>query len=522
MTTPRNTEGPELVDAALVEEGATVRPSATAGAVFDEPAVSAPSMEKAAKSGVAWTTGSRVLLLVLQFGSSIALARLLTPDQFGLVAIVTAFTGFALLFTDLGLGSAIIHSDRVTDELVSTAFWLNALTGVLLTGLLCGLAYPIALFFGYPELTGLLILASFTFTLSAGTVGLALLERSMRFKIVVGVEVVATFFGFAVSVACAAAGLGASSMIWGVLVQTTITTVLFWRASRWRPHTFVSRAALRDLWAFSSHLFGFNIVNYWSRNLDDLLIAKFVDTASLALYSRAYQLMLLPVQQVTVSVGRVLFPSLARLRHERLRLQVAYLRVVTMLVGVVAPLSIGLSASSTAFVAVTYGPQWGGAAAILAVLAASGPAQVISGTGGALYRAVGRTKSMFRRSLVNTSLTIAAILVGLHWGVMGVAVALLVKFYALTPMTLRGAWKDLDLTVPRVLWGVRGLILSSVLMAAAMLAGGWLVRDEPKIIVLLVQVVAGVVVYALSVMMFAKGFVSEVLALLGRGRVVAS
>lgn len=521
MTTRPEAEDEALVDAALLEAG-TVEPDAATGAVPVEGAAPPPSMEKAAKSGMAWTSGSRVLLLVLQFGSGIALARILTPDQFGLIAIVTAFTGFALLFTDLGLGGAIIHADRVSEELLATAFWLNALTGVALTAVMSALAYPIAAFYGYPELTTLLVLGSFTFTLSAGTVGLALLERAMRFKLVVGVEVLAAIVNFGVAIGCALSGLGAKSMVVGILAQTAATTVLFWWASRWRPRSFVSRVALKELWAFSSHLFGFNVVNYWSRNLDDLLIGKFSDPASLALYNRAYQLMLLPVQQVTVSVGRVLFPSLARLRHDRDRLQAAYLRVLTMLVGVIAPVSIGLSAASTAFIAVAYGPQWTGSATILALLAASGPAQVVSGTGGALYRAVGRTQSMFRRSLVNTGITVVAIVIGLQWGVTGVAVALLVKYYVLAPMTLRGAWKDLDLTVPRVLWDLRGLLAGTGLMAAAMLLAGWLVRSEPKLVVLLVQCAVGTTVYVGSVALLARGFVAEVMGLLRRGTRVST
>ena len=473
-------------------------------------------LSQQAKSGVAWSGLSRVLIQLIQFGSSIALARLLTPSDYGLVAIVASFTGFALLFTDLGLGAAIIHRAKVEESLLAAAFWLNALTGFALTGLFSGLAVPLAHLYGKPALVPLIIIGSLVFSLSLNVVQLALLERSLRFRLVGTIEVSASVMAVTVSISCAASGLGAVSLVFGALTQVAVTTVGMWLAVRWRPRQFVSRAALRELWAFSSHLFGFNVVNYWARNADNLLIGKYASSAVLGVYSRAYNLMMLPVQQVTSVIGRVLFPALSRLRHDQERLGRAYLRALVVMTALGTLLSVVLATSATAFVDVAYGHRWHAAAPLLAVLAASGPAQVVSGTVGALYQALGLTRSQFRRGTINAVVTVAAIVIGLRWGATGVAVALLMKFYVMLPFTVHGCWREIDLGVVYVLKKLAPIAASAGVSVAAGLAVGSALSDQSKVLVLIAQLGAMALGYALCLTAISPMIVAELRQLLRR------
>ena len=207
-----------------------------------------------AARGAAWVTGARLLTQVAQFGASLVLARLLSPDAYGLTAVVWTFTGFAFLFNDLGLGASLVQSDAVTDDDLSTAFWINALAGLLLTALLFALSGPLAAASGQPAVRGLLQLASLAFTLSLSTVPTALLERRMLFRLVGAIDIGAAIIGLTVSVAAAASGLGARSLVLGPLAMIVYNSVAATIAARWLPRFRFTRVSARRLLAFGSHL----------------------------------------------------------------------------------------------------------------------------------------------------------------------------------------------------------------------------------------------------------------------------
>lgn len=472
------------------------------------------SLKAATTNGVAWASMSRLAIQVLQFGSTIALARLLTPDDFGLVAIVTTLTGFAFLFADLGLGAAIIHSQEATEDELSSAFWINVLAGFGLTGLFVALAEPIARLYGHPDLRLLIILGSLSFSLSMGVVHSALLQKQMRFRLLGSIELVAVLVYSCAAIGLAAAGAGALSLVLGSIVQTTFFTVALWTAVRWRPRQFLTRRGARALWAYSGHLFGFNVLNYWSRNVDNLLIGKLSTPRELAFYARAYNLMLLPIQQVTVVVGRVLFPALTRLRTDLPRLRTAYLRALRLMVAVSAPLALGLAACAKPFVAVVYGSRWADVAPLLAVLALSAPAQIVAGTTGALYQALGRTRQLLIRGIVGFIITVVAAGVGVHWGAMGVAIAVTIKFYVNVPYVLAGCWSTIGLRL-RDGFGVVGRAIACAgLMAATMWGVGAALRTAAPVVTLAAEVAVGLAVYGAALAMVDRGTVRELRGML--------
>ncbi|WP_375504710.1 lipopolysaccharide biosynthesis protein [uncultured Jatrophihabitans sp.] len=481
----------------------------TAAQLAGGPAAPAASVGAAARRGVAWTAASKLAIQLVQFGTTVVLARLLTPTDYGLVAIVLVFTAFASLFTDLGLGAAIVHRSDPDHETLSTAFWLNALSGLALTGLFCGLAYPLALLFGHRSLTGLIMVGSIGFTISLYVVQLALLEKSMNFRLIAKIEFSAVVIYTVATVTLALLHFGPYSLVLGNLVQVLFTTTMMSRAVSWRPTKTFSRTAVRQLWAYSGHLVGFNIINYWGRNSDNLLIGKFLGAAPLGIYARSFNLMMLPVQQVTGVLGRVLFPAFARLAEDRERLREAYARTVVVMTTVAFPVSVGLACCATPFVSVLYGPRWVSVGPVLAILALSAPPQVISGAVGPLFQALGLTAAQFRRGLVSTLVGVVAIVVGLHWGVRGVAVGLLVRSWVMLPYTSRIAWRRIGLTAAFVLRRAWPVVTSAAVMAVAMLLIRRPVEGQPDAVVLVVQVVVGNAAYLLVLMLVGRLALAE-------------
>lgn len=446
--------------------------------------------------GVAWVAGARLGGQVVQFASSIVLARLLLPSAYGLVAIVWTFTGFAGLFTDLGLGSALVQSRRLTETDATTGFAINALAGVLLTLFIIALRVPMANLFGQPQVAGLLALASLMFTLSMTIVPTALMERRMQFGRVAALDIATTTVGLIVSVVCAATGLGAVSLVIGPLVGVALSTIGSFIASGWYPRAWPSRASARRLLSFGSHLTGFNIVNYWARNGDNLLLGKFAGTVELGFYNRAYTLMLMPINQVSGVLGRVLLPVFSALQHDPERLRAAILRVCRTSAVLVFPLLFGLAGVAPHFVLVAFGPHWRGVTPLLIILALSGPPQVVTATSGLVCQAVGQTRVLSTWGNLSSLTVIVAVLIGLPWGAEGVSIAFAARAYLMLPLALVPLKRAVGIGAGPMLRASAFPFIAAALMAASVAVMGVVLSPPlPMGACLAVQVLGGIAVY---------------------------
>lgn len=478
---------------------------------------SAPLAGRAAR-GVAWVTSARLASQVAQFAASVVLARILGPSAYGLVAIVWTFTGFAFLFNDLGIGAALVQSKTITEADASTAFCVSTGVGIGLTLLVLALSGPLSVLMHQPQVAGLLALASLGFTLSNTNVPTALLERSMRFHVVAAIDVGTMVLGLAVSICAAALGAGAKSLVVGPLVTMTAATVISFVAAGWLPRAKPTRDSFRKLYAFGKHVTGFNIVNYWARNGDNLLIGRFVSARELGFYSRAYALMLMPVTQVTGVLGRVLLPVFSAMQDDPDRLRAAVLRVSRASGVLFFPLVMGLAASAHNFVLVAFGPHWRGAIPLVAILAISAAPQIIASMSGLLSQAVGQTRLLSTWGNVSSLSVIVAILIGLPWGAVGVAVALTVRGYVGLPLSLTAARLSTGLGTAAFVRASAVPFMVAVFMGVVVAAVG--VFTTPALgpaLALAEQVLIGAAVYLLILEVAAPGALGEVATLVRGG-----
>lgn len=459
--------------------------------------------------------------MLAQLVGGIALARLLVPADFGLAAGVLTISAFALLFVDLGIGPAVVQRKDVSEELLASAFWLNALAGVGLTLLLAACSPLVAAFFHHDVLVPLTCLVSLNFTLSLGVVHLALLERGFRFRAVGAIDAASAVTGMAVSVLAAWLGAGVYALALGPLSATVTTTVLCWAAVPWRPRHFASRPALGELWAFSSWASGFNLVNYWSRNADNLFIGHSTGAEALGFYSKAYNLMLLPVTQATQVLARVMLPAFATMQDDVVRLRMAYRRYLRLSVLLTAPVIAGLVAVAPVLLPVMWGARWQPAVPLLQILALSALPQCLMGTTGALYQSLGRTRQMFVVGAAVSALTVVSFAIGIHWGARGVAVAWLVRCWVLAPWVMSAAGRLVGLSAVRI--GADGLRTA---LAAGLMGGGVAllsdVLDVPDGWLLAAQVGLGLLLFPPLLLLLDRPVVQEALALVRRTPTVAA
>lgn len=424
------------------------------------------SLARAAASGTKWLAFSQAGRVIAQLIGMLILARLLSPSDFGVLAMAMLVTGFAAIFRDFGTVQAVIQRRELPSALLDSVFWLNVGFGLAIAVLLALLAPIIAVAMREPQLTGVLWLLAPAFPIvSLGLVQQALLERASRFRSVALIECCAAFAGLATGVLAALAGWGVYSLVSQTIVTWIVVMAGLWVASKWRPAWRCSLALIRELGSFSGNLVGYNIFYYFSRNIDTVLIGRFLGATDLGYYNLAYRLMMWPLQNIAWVAGRAFFPALSRLQDDKQRLRQAYVRAAAAVFLLTAPLTLGLFVLREPVVLALMGERWLKVADLLFWLAPLSMVQSVKTTVGSLYLSIGRTDILFRISVVYVMALTCAIVVGLQWGLEGVAAAygatVLVFFWP----TLAIPFRLVGLSVPAFLRRLTPTFFAALLMA---------------------------------------------------------
>lgn len=371
------------------------------------------------------TLAAQTLRFLLGLGSTAVLARLLVPDDFGLIGMVTAVTGFVALFKDLGLSTATIQRDQVSHDQVSTLFWVNVALAVAAGMVVAALAPGIAWFFGKPELTGITLALSIGFLFGGLAVQhQALLRRQMRLTALAALSVVSMLVGIAVAIFAAVLGAGYWALVYQQVAMSVADAAGVWVVCRWRPGLPCRRSGIRSLLAFGGHLTGFNIVNYFARNLDNVLIGKFWGPEALGFYAKSYGLLLLPINQINAPISSVAIPALSRLQNDPDRYRAYYLKAIGVVAAFGMPLVAFLFVAADQVVLAVLGPQWTATVPIFRALAPAAFLGTFNVATGWVFISLGQTDRQFRWGILSSILTVAAFFVGLPWGALGIAVGL--------------------------------------------------------------------------------------------------
>jgi len=365
---------------------------------------------------------SHATRFVLGMASTAVLARLLRPEDFGLIAMVTAVVGFVALFKDLGLSTATVQRKQISHAQVSTLFWLNVVLSVVATLLTAAIAPWIAAFYGKPELTRITVVLAVAFVFGGLTVQhQALLRRKMRFGRLAVVNIAALCVSIVVGISSAALGAGYWSLVFMPIAGSIVAMVGVWLVSGWRPGFPVRGAGVRRMVAFGGNLTAFGVINYFARNLDNVLIGRVWGGQALGFYSRAYNLLTLPLRQVNEPIRAVAIPALSRLQSEPERFRRYYLRGVSLIMFLTAPVSVLCLVLAEEIILGVLGPQWLGAVNIFRLLAISALIQPVYNTAGFLYVPTGRTDELLKYGSIGVALIVLSFFVGLPYGPESVA-----------------------------------------------------------------------------------------------------
>lgn len=447
-------------------------------------------------NAVAISGGSRLVIQLISLGYTITLARLLAPDDFGLIAMVAVFTGFAGLLADFGLGSALIQKKDVTEVHYSTVFWTNLVLGFFFTGLILISSDWIAAFYERQELSLIAKILSLQFVLAAiRLVPSERLAKELHFGYIAIANLMGMLLAGALAIYMALEGYGVWALVWQSVVSTLVTTVVTCLAGRWTPQFIFSFRALKELFSFSVYLFGTQMIQYGARTVDKLLAGRYLGGDAVGVLERAQTLVLFPLRNISHVVGNVMFPALSLVQDDLARIRKVYLRSTQAIALVTFPMMLGMIAVADNFIIGVLGEQWVQMVPIIRILCIAGIASSIVTITGSVYLSQGASRLQFRVNLVTRPIAIVGVVVGLPWGLIGIAVGSVVAVLINTYITLSRAGPLIELRLLDLLKALLPTLVAASCMAVPVYLVGHYANLEQPLMELLVQVIVGVALY---------------------------
>lgn len=464
--------------------------------------------------GLKWNLANRLISQFLKLGIGIILARLLSPEEFGIVGMVAVFSGFAGVFVDFGFTSAIIQNRESDYRHWSSVFWLNLIISFLLAVIFSLCAPLLVSFFNQPLLLYVSIAIAWTlFLQSFGLVQLSLLKKELKFKVIAKVELTSQILAGFFAIIAALNDFSYWSLVIQLYISAIIRSILLWKGTGWKPKLLIDHSAIKEMLNFSLPMIGMQVAHYWTHNIDNLIVGKFLGDTALGIYGRAYTLMLVPLQAISRVISSVMFPAFSLIQDDHDRIKSVYLSINRVVALITFPMMLGLVVVAEPFIFVLLGEKWMGVIPIIQVLAPLGAWRSVHSLNGNIFLARGKTKLLFRIVLPSSVLVAILMMVGVKYnGMIGLSVGYCFGSIV-TGLTL-------DYYLNRLIGlNVRTNMMNlfPILIAATLMAGSIYLLDQfylnayRYIIRLVCLITAGILTY--TILLWLLGLKSELIGL---------
>ena len=479
-------------------------------------------MERLVGIGVTWKLVGQIAIQVIRLGTVAVLARFLTPADYGAAAIAIALAQFAPTVADMGIGSAVVQAETAPRVVRSTAFWSSIVVGLALFALMAAAAGPVAQFLGEAEVAGMVAAGGLTFAIYAiGSTSQAVFMREMRFRSIELRNWLGLATGGVVAIVAAAAGAGAWALVLQqVAYMSTLVAALWWRPG-WHPTLDFSGVVFRDLASFAIRIAG----GRWARLIEllvlSLLIGKLASVPELGAWTFAMSMVVLPLTLIAIPIAEVLFSAFSRLRDEPERMAALWLDSIGYLAAILLPLMFGLIIVSPDLVPFLFGERWEVSVALVQILSVAVLIRGLQAWGSVYMDAVGRPEVTFWTQLASLCLTPLAVVIGVNWGIEGIAVGWVVCQLIAVEIPMFVIVLRQMAIPPRTLAArLSGIAAASLIMAAVCLLGRHALEQMGVEMAgrAVVTIGLGVVVYAAALWWLAPQISRRVVAIC-RGRI---
>lgn len=470
-----------------------------------------------ARRGAKWLGAANLASQVTRIATTIVLARLLAPEVFGVVALVTVVTGFFERFLgDTGTSAAVVQKPELTQRLASSVFWFNLGLGSMTSLAFVIVGGPVARALGEPSAAAYVRALGLTAAINAlSYVQQSLLRRQGRFKPLAVARYVNVCATSSIAIVLAFSGLEVWALIIGTLTGSALWIVVLWTASSWRPSLHLARADLSQIRRFSGNITAFNFFGYFVNVGDRLIVGRFLGPLALGYYGMSNRLLRYPVQTGIQPFREVVLPMLSKLQDDRPAMGEVYIRTVAALALALMPVTIGVAVMADPLVRTALGERWEPAIPVISIIALVATLQAITSTTGSLFIATGRTDIWFRWGVGSAAVTMACYLVGLRWGIEGVAWGYLIAIAALTVPSFIIPFRLIGLPISHLVRAVGPIALAVGALAAAAFGSSQAAAEAGAgpALELAAGVAAGALAYAASILVLRPQALRDLLSL---------
>lgn len=467
--------------------------------------------------GVAWASSAKWIGQLLSLGIYTGLARLLSPQAFGLVAIAGVYIAFMQVFVQQGFGTAVIQRRELEREHLDSAFWIATSTALFLCFLSLLLAGQIARLFHEPRVAPVIGWLSFSFLFFAlGSVPMALLTRELNFRALALRTLIATTVGGAVGLTMAFLGWGVWSLVGQQLVTAVLECICLWPAIPWRPGFRISKRHLRDLYGFSLSITGNEILWFFSQKSDQTMVGYSFGSLGLGPYSLASRIVTLLHEAVIGPLQSVALPAFSKLQSEPVRLERALHKFCRMSAFLILPMFAGIIVVAPEFVPLVFGAKWTAAVPILQVLSVYGALRVVVGFVHPLMIAKGRPGLYLLMFIIQTILTFAGCLVAARWSPEAIALSLVVTLAVFGVFIFLVPLRILAIRIAPLLKTFAFPTLSSLFMLVVVaMARSSMIRIFAPVTTMILCILVGVVAYVSSALLIRRDLAREIWEMAG-------
>jgi O-antigen/teichoic acid export membrane protein len=402
----------------------------------------------------------------LSMVSTLVLARLLTPGDFGIIGMVTVVINFIALFKDAGLSTATIQNSQIDSKQISTLFWINAGITMFLSLSILISSPLIAMFYKKPELTMVTAFLAVEFLLQ-GTIiqHRALLQRHLKFTALAIIDIIAQLSMIAVAIIMAAFGFRYWALVGGTLASTFALILLTFYSCPWTPGKIQKGTGVRNMLKFGGRLTVSNFVHYFSRNLDSILIGRFIGADLLGLYSKAFSLLMTPLNQIRTPLTTLSLPVLSSLKNDTERYRSYFRQLLDISISLALPISVYCFLESEFLIRILLGQKWMGAVPVFKILSVAGVFVALSAAPGLVMLSHGYAKRHLRLTVITAGIVAVSFIIGVRFGINGVAYGYTIASFLIMIPLICFAFRGTPITIRLVLESISGPLF------AAMVAG---------------------------------------------------
>jgi PST family polysaccharide transporter len=456
--------------------------------------------------GALMTGAGGALDFVLRLASTLILARLLVPEHFGLVAMVTILTRIAESVATLGLSTTTVQTQEINHRQCSNLFWVNAALGVFLAAMLVLFSPVIASFYGDERLQTISLALSLSFVFTGLSVQHeALLRRQMKLPQVAGNRLAATFVSVCLAIGLALGGFGYWALVWKEVAQSFLIAFGSWTLCPWLPAGPSRHANMHRLLRFGRDMTVTQLLLATSAQFDSLLIGKIAGAADLGLYRQAHNLMKAPIDRLNAPIFSVSQPGLSILQGEPGRYRRYYRRILLVVSMATVPLGVFTAIYAHEIVVVALGQKWVGAVVFLRIFGLAAAIQPALGTTGIVTITCGNSGRFFVVSLVYNATMVILMFTGIRWGAVGIATARVASLVLLMPWALYYGFAGTPVSVGDFFRSVSRPFIATVTMAAALLLLRYYADLESDLLSLAAGCGAAVPLYFLAFILLPGG-----------------